>query len=53
MNLELSMQIAHEKTQNWRNQADLERQVKAAKPLAFKLPKLHLPRLVPSSRRHA
>ncbi|NJK43680.1 MAG: hypothetical protein HC933_04845 [Pleurocapsa sp. SU_196_0] len=53
MNFELSMQIAQEKTHHWRNQAALERQVKAAKSLSFKLPKLHLPRLVPSSRRHA
>jgi hypothetical protein len=45
MNHELSMQIAKENVQNWRNQAELERQVKAANSLQLKLPKLHLPRL--------
>jgi hypothetical protein len=53
MNHELSMQIAQENVQKWRKQADLERQVKAANQLSFKLPKLHLPRLNLAHRRHA
>ena len=53
MNFELSMQLAQEKTQRWRDQADLERQVRAANPLRLNLPKLHLPRLSFARRHHA
>jgi hypothetical protein len=53
MNYELSVQIAKEKSQAWRHQADLERQVKDANRFSFKLPQFHLPRLRRVSRKPA
>ena len=51
MNIELAMQIAHERNQQLRDQAALEHEV--SKYLPFKLPNLFAPRLAKLSRKHA
>ena len=51
MNIELAVQIAKERNQQWRDQAATEREVKKYQP--FKLPNLFSARRDKLSRKHA
>ena len=51
MNIELSMQIARERSQSWRDQAALEHEIRKYQPVRF--PNLFAPRRAKLSRKHA
>jgi hypothetical protein len=51
MNIELALQISHERNQQWRDQAAIDHEVRKYQP--FKLPNFFAPRRNKLSRKHA